>query len=224
MRLLLDNQPIPCDRPTLAAALDAGRAAAQLRGRVIIEVSLDGQPVTDKALDAPEALDLPDAEVRLISADAGALVRSTLLEVADSMHAARHDQAAAAHALQLGKIEDAFQHIAAALGAWESVREVVVNGAALLNIPLDTLRVRVAPASDGPDPAPTGKPGAELAVAGAVESLTRHLQELKRAMQDRDWTGLADVLAYDMQDLAETWRSILLALAEVAASPPRAQP
>jgi hypothetical protein len=37
-------------------------------------------------------------------------------------------------------------------------------------------------------------------------------------MQERDWTGLADVLAYDMQGLTDTWRTILLALADLAAS------
>jgi hypothetical protein len=202
MKVLLDGQEIATERPTLAAAVDAARVAAGGRGRVIVEVAVDGRAVDDSELEDPRLR--PDAEVRLTSADPSMLVHVTLLEVADAIEAAAADQLEAARLIQIGRLDEAMSRLSAVLGAWEGVNRAVSHGAALLGLDAAELCV-------GDPPAP---------ISGAVAELSAQLAQIKRCLEHRDWVGLSDVLAYDMEDSPRRWRDLLTALAyDVRARP-----
>lgn len=213
MQVFLDEELIASDASTLEDGLRAGRDAAGAKGRVLVEATLDGEVVPVERLmepgnDAGAPAEHVARELRFVSADPRALVRSTLLETCDALEASRKDHAEAAELIQTGEIEPALLRLSAAMGAWENVRRVVADGPALLGQDPASMRI----------PAPGG--AGERPLSEDIDALASHLTEVKRAMQAADWSGLSDVLAYDLDGQIDRWREILPAMAEALA--PRA--
>lgn len=202
-RVFLDQEIVPIERPTLGAALRAVRAEAERRGRVVIEAKVDGRTVADADLERPPETDLGDAEVRFVSADPIALVRTTLADVADALDGARGDQTAAADLIQTGKIDEGLKRLGQALGVWESVRLSVTHSVALLGLDAESLAL--------------GPGGGDSRLADRVQSLAGRLGEVKRAVMAQDWSGLSDALAFEMDEQASTWSAMLRDLSETIA-------
>jgi hypothetical protein len=196
MRVFLDEQPIQVDQPTLAAALSAGRAAADARSRVIVEVKLDGRPVSGPELDEPSQAPQPGSEVRLLTAEPRALVRTTLLDVADLLPQAREMQGQAARKFQAGQFQEAFADLTEALSVWDTVRQVVEQGPSLLGLSVMDLKL-----------------GGESMVT-RVEGLSVRLGAVRSALTSQDWSTLADCLEGDLDAAAEDWATLLRALAD----------
>jgi hypothetical protein len=205
MHVLIDDKPVAVERATLSAAFDAARAHADERRRVVVGAWIDGEAVDDDRLESPGDEPLVGAEIRFVTANPFALVRETMLDVAENLHTARQEQGAAAQLIQLGRMDDALGHLGTALKTWDMVRRVVLHGAGLLGLPLDTLKVGIDV---------EGRTS-EVAVGACVDRLSLSLQELKRAMVDKDWAGLADSLGHEMQHEADRWRSLLVGLADI---------
>lgn len=203
MKLFLDGVEISTDTPDLGSALAAGCREAEARGRIVVEASMDGRPLAGEMLADPAYARQTGTEVRLVSAEPTSLVLTTLLDVADALEDARSTQRQAAESIQAGNLEEAMSRLAESLGVWEQARQAVVHGCELMGISLQT---------------PVGAPapsGARVTVAQRADILAGHLGEVKRCVEVRDWTGLADALLYDMDSQAETWREVLTDLAEV---------
>jgi len=210
MRVLLDDRPLNAGTASIADALAAARADAEGRGRVIVEAVLDGEPLTDDQIAAPQAGSTRDSELRFVSADPAELVSSTLVGVAQSLDDAKADQAATAEHLTLGRMTEAIERLTQALRTWDAARQAVLNGTRLLGLSVETLRVRTD--------------RGEVPLSDQVRSLTGRLAEVKRAVEAQDWSALADVMAYDLADQADRWREALLGLAEQIRQRPAAQP
>lgn len=196
MRVLLDDQAVSLEVPTFAAAMDAGRREAERRGRVLVEVQVDGRPAPEAWLNAPESEDCRAAEVRLVSADPVSLVQVTLQEVADALEASRSSQKRAAELIQEDRLDEAMEPLSQAVSAWASVHQGVSNGAALLG--LDTAALTAV----------TGEP-----IGAMIEDLAAQLRSLKLAIAGEDWTTVADVLGYDMDDRCISWARAIRSLA-----------
>ena len=221
MQVFVDDQPVLPPRPTLAAALAAGREAAHARGRVVVEAARDGKPIPDAELDSPT--DEPfEGEIRFVTAEPRTLVQTTLLDVADGMDELREIQIETAQLLQTGQYQDAFAQLSEAVGVWDTVRRVVEQGPALLNLSIESLRVHAAPRPD----APAGAGGAADAgqmVTAHIDALSRQLTDLKAALGARDWSSLADQLEGEMDDASRRWEAILRDIAaQLAAQAPGA--
>lgn len=201
MRLLLDNQEISLDRPSLAAAIAAGVAAAESQGRIIVEASLDGTSLDDDSLSSPSDKTMESGEVRLVSAEPRSLVRVTLLDAADALDEALKSQNICAEAIQTGQVQDALEPLRDALGIWDTIREVVVKSAKLMAIELDQIQ----------DPGAEGEQGATI--THLTDALGEHLGEVKRCLGVQDWAALADVLAYDLADEVARWKRLLQMMA-----------
>lgn len=196
MRVFLDGIEIPLDRQSVAAALECGRRAAEERGRIVIEATLDGEALAPDVLENPGETDPGPVEVRLVTAEPRALVTMTMYDVADALEGAKQSQERAAGLVQSGSIEAALSELGGALEVWGHVRQVVEHGAALLKLNLD----------------------AEAAEGGGVISerahgLASHLAEVKRCIEARDWSGLADELEFEMGPQAAAWQAVLRGLA-----------
>src|SRR5438552_3194877 len=124
MYVQIDDQTVAVEQPTLSAAFDAARAHADERHRVVVGAWIDGEAVDDDRLESPGDEPLNGAEVRFVTANPFALVRETMLEVAENLHAARQEQGAAAHLIQLGRMDEALGHLSTALKTWDMVRRV----------------------------------------------------------------------------------------------------
>ncbi|MEX2217235.1 MAG: hypothetical protein WD749_00620 [Phycisphaerales bacterium] len=196
MNAYLDGKPLTLPQPgTMAGALRAALADAERRGRVIVEVQIDGAKAPDSLLEEPPE-EAVGSEVRLLSVEPVALVRTTLMDAADALESARERQGRSAELIHAGKVEDALRPLSEAIETWQTVRDAVEKSAAMLNLRLSELKA--------------GTPGMEA----LVESLSGRLSEVRRALAGEDWSALADVLAYDMGDQADRWKSALIAAAE----------
>lgn len=200
MRAFLDDKPLTFDRKTFAGALRAAVAAAEGRGRVIVDVLLDGTTVGDEVLSDPPDVAMGD-ELRLVSAEPKALVRVTLTEAADALARGAAAQTRAAELIQAGRVKDAFAPLGEVVQTWHNVHEAVSRGTDLLNMNIDGERV----ALEG---------GRSVRVSEAAAELARCLEELKRSLSLEDWPALSDVLAFDLADQARVWRAVLVHLAE----------
>jgi hypothetical protein len=198
MHVFLDNRPLH-PQPTIAAALRSGVEEAGRTGRVVVEALLDGAAVAEDILENPpnEAI---GEELRLTSVDPSSLVRVTLLDAADALESAREEQRRSAELIQSGKVEEAMDPLSSALQTWQAVREAVEKSAALVRIPLDSVEFEGAAGSDR--------------LLDLLAGLTSRLEEVKRSLSTQDWSALADVLAYDLTEQSDRWRTMLRSLAE----------
>lgn len=215
MKLFLDGQEMQADTPDLAGAIAAGCRVAESRGRIVVEAELDGRALPGEMLADPAFASQTGGEVRLTSAEPRSLVLSTLLDVADALEAVRGTQREAAELIQTGDLDAALPLLSEALGVWDQARQVVVHGCDLLNIPAHT-PLPDAEGTDGTGGGGSGGGGGGGAtIAQRADILAGHLGEVKRCIEVRDWTGLADALLYDMDAQAGVWRGVLSGLASV---------
>jgi hypothetical protein len=207
MKLFLDDREVQTDSADLAGAIAAGCREAEARGRIIVEAHLDGRPLPGEMLADPAFASQTGGEIRLTTAEPRALVLTTLLDVADALEAARDVQRDAAELIQTGQLDAALPRLSEALSVWEQARQVVVHGCELLNISPHT------PVPVSREQTPAQGPG--VTIAQRADILAGHLGEVKRCIEVRDWTGLADALLYDMDAQAEVWRGVLSGLASI---------
>src|SRR5690606_18276393 len=79
MKVFLDGEELAVDGGGLGTALAAGTTASEERGRIIVEVWVDGDPAPEADLSDPPDRSPYASEIRLVSAEPKALVRTVLL-------------------------------------------------------------------------------------------------------------------------------------------------
>lgn len=176
---------------------------------MIVEAVADGKPLDDAALADPDSCQRQILELRLTSIEPKELVRSTLLGAEDALEQAKADQHTAAEMIQSGQLDEARDPLASMLETWQAVREVVTRGSQVLRVDLD--RVDLAKASGG-------RLGGR--VADRSNELFATLDELKSALAREDWSAVGDSLAYDFDELVNSWQVMLRALADHVAGMP----
>lgn len=202
MKLWLDDRELVVQSDDLETALKAAREAAQQAGRVIIEAEWDGQSIPDAMLENPPKSPSGKGEIRFTSANPRALVSTTLHEISDVLGKLGALQQETAEGLQSGRMDEAFEALGEVFSTWETVRRAVEEGPALLGISVATLS---APAAVGEAPA---------GMATHIGALTDLLGDTRSALQNEDWSTLADLLSDELRVQAERWAVILRSLAE----------
>ena len=195
MRASLDGHELILDRQSLAAALEAGATRARESGRIVIEVFVDGQPVGGDALEHASDLPMAEQHVEMTTADPASLVRVTLFDAADAMEGSKEEHAACAEMIHRGEVAEAMGALGQLLGTWQAVRSAVDHGGDAMGRPLAEF------AGDG-------------SVEQRIESLSRQLDALKRAVADEDLSTVADLLEEDLCDEAGLWADTLRRVAE----------
>ncbi len=198
VKTYLDNVELGTGATTLAAALIVAGEEAQRLERVIVEIHADGSPPPEPHLTNPPDTDPYAKELRFLTAEPRALVRTTLFDAADLLAETGEKQQQAAEMIQTGDMQDALALLGEIISEWEMIRQAVDNGCAMIGEPADTSLQRAA----GPD-------GGDL-----TDGLSAHLNEVKRSLNVQDWSALADSLAFDLDEQAQLWRSALTNLAQ----------
>lgn len=185
MRVLLDDAPLLTDAGTLGEALDRGRAEAESRGRVIVEVLADGVPTPPEDLSDAAALARPSAtgELRLVSADPRDLVATTFRDASAALMDLVETQQSLARRIQTGQSQQATQMLGEVFEVWDAVRQALEQGSAMVALDLNEDEV----------------------VADLVASLSDRLRAVVRAVEANDWSSLADELEFDLCEQAERW-------------------
>ncbi len=202
MELLLDGErlSLAAGTETLAQALRLGIETARSRGLMVVEATADGQPLDESVMERGTA-----ATLSLRTAHPGKLARETLLQAAETMETVRAHQQKCGEALGKGDESGGIDHLRVALEGWQMVRDVIDQTRALVG-------------KDWKDVVVFGTHG-EATVDHAIEQLAIALKAIKATSEAQDWSGLSDIVMYDMDALAEVFVSLLRALAERAHQP-----
>lgn len=198
MRVFVDGKQILEPTPSLAAALAVARCVAESTHRIVIDAQLDGRPIADEILASPPTI-AGEGDLHCQTADPVELVCSTLEGVADALNDAKTQQKESARLIRLGQFETALGMLRDPLQTWETVRQSILDGTTLVGFSTATTGVEIQ--------------GQTVTVDAAVRALADRLAEVKRALNAKDWSGLADVLGYDLVELAEAWQTLLMGLA-----------
>jgi len=214
MRVLLDQSDCQIPADTVGQAIDAASLLARQRGRLVVEVLVDGKSWTPQEFDDQSARHASALEVRLNTAEPAPLIAQTFADASHALQEADQWQHQAAQNLQAGKTREAMNHLMEAFGIWSSVQKAVEMGTQLANLPIETVKVR-------------GVAGQPVQLDKVIGDLHGHLQAVRNSLQSGDTVALADILLYDLPAVVHHWRGVLdelQALVRASITPPKPAP
>lgn len=181
---------------TLQGLVDEVRAQ-HLRDRLVVEVSVDGETLLNPALS--DRLVRPIAgigQVDLASAEPGELAVAALREAADQLEMAGDAHVEVANELRAGRAGKAIEQFGTLLSVWSAVQSSVRNAGYILNRDLGTMEVEGRPVHED------------------FSELAGRLRDVRDAFESRDYVLLADILKYEMPEVCQAWRTLILNLSD----------
>lgn len=191
MQILIDEVPCNMDAGTVGEAIKSASDLARDRGRLIVDVTVDGSRLTEADLTSSRRHDEAAEIIRFTSADPVEMVTHAFEDAQDALAEADELQREAAELLQSGQHTVAMDKLNEAVAIWLSVQEAIVKGAQVVGLDLDTVNVGGAPLQD------------------MIHRLNECLKIVRRGLQDRDEIALADTLLYEFPQVVEQWRGLL---------------
>jgi hypothetical protein len=193
MRVLLDDMPCDVTVTTVGEALDAAASLAEQRGRLIVDVAVDGTQWTESDLTSPDRTAAGAEVIRFTSAAPTELVRQTFADAADALIDAGDLQRETAQLLQADQRVVSLDKLNEAISIWLQVQEAIVKGSQLAGLKLDDVAL----------PRPIGE---------SISVLNERLEAVHGALAQEDVIALADTLLYEFPEVVEEWRGILAEL------------
>lgn len=189
----IDDKPSMITTGSLRQLLAAVSEQLAADGRVVVEVRVDGQPVTGSALDddAPTAA---DADIRVYSAKPSDLVVGVLEDVRAQLAESQQHQQRAAELLQQDEPAEAMNLVKQSIDGWLQAQQAVGQSAQLMQIDLGAIAVE------------------DQSVMDRMTELIGALNELKDTVVAQDFVGLADALQYEWPEITERWDAALGAI------------
>ncbi len=191
MPIFLDDEPVQLAGASLAELIASATQRLADDGRVVVEVMMDGNVLTADEMSQRKDSPLEEAEVRLTSADPGALAVSTLYQVREQLPQATSLHEQAAEYLQQDNPQEALKTLADVIGVWMQTQEAVLGSAGVVGLGLDQVKVGEEPMSDFTD------------------ELIKQLHELKDLIVSGDMVALADTLAYEWPPIVDRWDALI---------------
>ncbi|MEX2214243.1 MAG: hypothetical protein WD768_08965 [Phycisphaeraceae bacterium] len=191
MSIHIDGIPTALPGTTLGELVLAAQQRLEPSGRVVVEVTLNDQPIVGNELAARQHEAVGTRVVKLTTADPKELVIDTLGEISRHLNQAGELQNEAADLLQRDKEKDALGKISDAMSIWQQTEEAVRHSAAMLSISLDTMTI-------------DGQPFAAM-----TENLVQQLGGLRDLIKAHDTVGLADALAYEWPATVKKWQRMI---------------
>lgn len=192
MQVTLDQQPCDVAVDSVWEAIAEASAIAQAKGRMIIEVVVDGTPLSDDDVAALQAQQQSATSVELTSANVGALVAEVFAEADESLAQAESLQNEAAEKLQVGAQSEAMAKMSEAITIWQDAQRALTLG---------------MEAMDG-----SGSAVDANALDEAVARLRQQLDSICESLRQRDMIAMSDALLYELPECVQQWRRMLQAL------------
>lgn len=196
MPIYLDDQPVQLSGVDLASVLDSAADHLRASGRIVVEVTLDGEPLVDEQLESRRHDAVGDGELRFYSANPRDLSRTTLEAVLGRLDAVAQRQREAADLISSDQQNEAMTALTQAIEGWQQSQQVVIQTASLTATDLSTLDIDGASAQE------------------VIEQVITMLQVVRDTIEARDMIGLADTLAYEGPALIKQWQKLVTALIE----------
>ena len=191
MQVLLDSDPCEMKAQTVGEAIAAAATLAQTRGRLIIDVIVDGLRWSEQQLDSAQQNDATAETIEFITAEPKELVLQTFEDAAEALTDADALQKEAAELLQADQSIICMDKLAEALSIWLTVQQAIVKGSQVVELQLDSISVNKIPITE------------------SIARLNENLQLLRSALQQDDQVAVADALLYEFPDIINEWRTIL---------------
>lgn len=203
MNVTLDGNVLTQTFPTggtLHELVDSVRQQC-VKGRLIVTVTVDGQPLLDDALTQRLGQPVGDVQqVDLATADPRELCGNVLGEIGGRLEQIGTHLPQIAQVLRSGQLENAAEALRGFLGVWDDCRTAIVQCSGLLQVDLTKFEC-------------DGKP-----VEDAVQALSGTLRELRTAFEARDAVLLADLVQYEAPDLCAQWSGMLKEMSQIVRS------
>lgn len=199
MRILLDEHPTSLAASTVADALRQAAALASEKGRLIVEVEVDGIRWSEEDLSTSTANDHRAAELKLLTAHPAELLVQTFGEAATAVDGVEEIQAEAAKLLQTNRTKEGLNQLLDALAVWGAVQTGLARGLSLGVLTVESLKAR------------------GIDVQPPLDALEQKLRELREAIVAQDETAMSDCLLYEFPPVAKRLSALLRMLAREAA-------
>jgi len=191
MPIFLDDQPIAFPGRALSEVLSSANDHLADRGRVVVEIQVDGDRLTGDELQAHGNSVVEDTELRLYSANPRDLARSIIAALLTELDQAADLQAQAADLLQRDESNEAMTPLGKMLGIWQQTQQGVAGSVGLVGLDWNELEI-------------AGQPASELMAA-----LIQQLTTVRDAIEAGDFVTLADCLVHEWPDIADRWHEML---------------
>lgn len=192
MPIYLDGQRTELTGQTLADVLEEAQRRVADAGRIIVEIIINGQTLSQEQIEASSRQPVLGSELRLESADPHELAGTTLEQVRIGLTDAREAQAEAANLFQQDQPSDAMQQVSRAISVWQQTQQAVLQSTMLLGINLDEKTFENQP------------------VIRMTDSLLAQLRTLRDLIAAGDTVGLADTLAYEWPEMTDRWDRLIV--------------
>ena len=194
MPIFLDDQRVDLDGDDLGQVLAAAGSVLGDSGRIVVEVSLNGQTIGGSEIEARGNEAVGDGELRLYSANPHDLARSTLEALMDQLDRAVGHQNEAAELIHRDEQQPAMVALGQAIDIWQQTYAAVMQTAGVLALDVQGLCVGDRAATD------------------VLGDLAGQLGALRDAIAGADSVAVADALAYEWPQMAADWKQLLLGM------------
>jgi hypothetical protein len=195
MQVMLDQQPCDVAADSLWVAIAEASAIAQAKGRMIIEVIVDGTPLSDEEVSTLQQQRRSAQSVELTSANVGALVAEVFAEAEESLVHAEALQNEAAEKLQVGAQTEAMAKLSEVVTIWQGAQRALTLG---------------MEAMDGNNETDA------KSIDEAVARLRQQLDSICESLRQRDMIAMSDALLYELPECVQQWRTMLQSLRQRA--------
>jgi hypothetical protein len=195
MSVTVDHQPLQTDQLGLRTV---GQLLAHLQkdNRLVVHVLIDGREPDLNHIGVVRREVLAGHELFIETADPRRLAIDALAEVASQLNEADRLRCEASDLLQRSTPFKAMEKLSGCFGTWQHAQESVLKTAQLLKIDLSTLLVD------------------DVSLTDLLAEFTAQLRDIKRALENRDFVGLNDILRYEATRTSQQWSAALQALRE----------
>ena len=182
--------------PSIGHLIEAARAKCSAGGRVLVEIMLNDEPISEEAMSLP--IDATGSSVNedclsMTSADPYDLVIETAEQAGGAITEVIRLQFETAELIQAGQLAEALPKLMEVINTWQQIQRCVEDGAQLVQMPLDDLESGIGEGEEG----------------NAIVTLRNQLTEIRDSIVNQDLVTLSDCLAYEMEPVADQWRGLL---------------
>jgi len=194
MAVYLDDECVELAGDDLESLLTVATEYLLVKGRIVVEVQMEGESLGADDLDQKQNEPLGGREVRLYSADPHDLAITTLQQAKTQLEDAKQWQLEAAQLFQEDKQDEAMRQLAGSINIWQQTQQAVMVSVDLLNIDLESKTV-------------DGRTAAQV-----TDIMIQKLEPLRDLLMNKDTVGLADTLEYELPEAIDQWDRFIAAL------------
>lgn len=198
MRIFMDEEPCQIAGNSVAEVIASGAAFAESRGRMVVEVIVDGRRWKEEEIATAQDSQAEADEIRFETVEPAGLVSQVCEDASAVLDDADVIQREAADLVEAGRQPEAMTKLNEALAIWHNVQQALTMSAEIMHWDLDA-------ESDGP-----------ASPRAVIDRLNSQLKLIRDALQTDDPIGLSDLLRYELPEVVQQWRGLLQRLKDRA--------